>query len=137
MTTTESQTRILVADDDEDILNLVALTLEREGYAVIRARDGAEAVDVALHAQPDLLVLDVMMPKQDGFAVIRALRGEISTETTPILLLTASAASTRAPTPSSASRSARGSSSARSAGSSTCAVPSCARRAGRPAGTRR
>ena len=90
MTATESQARILVADDDEDILNLVALTLEREGYAVIRARDGAEAVDVALHAQPDLLVLDVMMPKQDGFAVIRALRGEISTETTPILLLTAS-----------------------------------------------
>ena len=90
MTTTESQARILVADDDEDILNLVALTLEREGYAVIRARDGAEVVDVALHAQPDLLVLDVMMPKQDGFAVIRALRGEVSTETTPILLLTAS-----------------------------------------------
>lgn len=82
--------RILVADDDEDILNLVALMLEREGYAVLRARDGAEAVDVALDAHPDLLVLDVMMPKQDGFAVIQALRDEATTEATPILLLTAS-----------------------------------------------
>ncbi len=90
MTATESQARILVADDDEDILNLVALTLEREGYAVLRARDGVEAVDVALASLPDLLVLDVMMPKQDGFAVIRALRDDRATETTPILLLTAS-----------------------------------------------
>jgi DNA-binding response OmpR family regulator len=90
MTMLEPRPRILVADDDEDILNLVALLLEREGYAVLRARDGAEAVDVALDGRPDLLVLDVMMPKQDGFAVIRALRGEASTEATPILLLTAS-----------------------------------------------
>ncbi len=90
MTPLDSPIRILVADDDEDILNLVALMLEREGYDVVRARDGAEAVEVAFAARPDLLVLDVMMPKQDGFAVIRALRDETATETTPILLLTAS-----------------------------------------------
>jgi DNA-binding response OmpR family regulator len=90
MTPLDSPIRILVADDDEDILNLVALMLEREGYDVVRARDGAEAVEVAFAARPVLLVLDVMMPKQDGFAVIRALRDETATETTPILLLTAS-----------------------------------------------
>jgi DNA-binding response OmpR family regulator len=90
MSLNESQARILVADDDEDILNLVALMLEREGYAVLRARDGVEAVDVAFAERPDLLVLDVMMPKQDGFAVMRTLRDAHTTEAMPILLLTAS-----------------------------------------------
>lgn len=57
---------MLAADDDEDILELVSLTLRREGYEVIKARDGEEALRLARERTPDLVVLDVMMPGRDG-----------------------------------------------------------------------
>jgi DNA-binding response OmpR family regulator len=82
---------VLAADDDEDILELVAFRLERSGYTVLRARDGQEALDLALEARPDLAVLDVMMPKVDGFELTRRLRAEDATRTMPIILLTARA----------------------------------------------
>ena len=82
---------ILAADDDEDILELVAFRLERSGYTVLRARDGEEALRIAQEAKPDLAVLDVMMPKLDGFAVTRRLRAEGATSRMPIILLTARA----------------------------------------------
>ena len=67
---------ILAADDDQDIRQLVAFRLERSGYTVLQARDGEEALALALEQQPDLAVLDVMMPKIDGFEVTRRLRAE-------------------------------------------------------------
>jgi DNA-binding response OmpR family regulator len=82
---------VLAADDDEDILELVAFRLERSGYTVLRARDGQEALDLALEARPDLAVLDVMMPKVDGFELTRRLRAEEATRRMPIILLTARA----------------------------------------------
>jgi DNA-binding response OmpR family regulator len=82
---------VLAADDDEDILELVAFRLERSGYTVLRARDGEEALRVALEAKPDLAVLDVMMPKLDGFELTRRLRAEDATRRMPIILLTARA----------------------------------------------
>jgi DNA-binding response OmpR family regulator len=82
---------VLAADDDEDILELVAFRLERSGYTVLRARDGEEALRVALEAKPDLAVLDVMMPKLDGFELTRKLRAEEATSRMPIILLTARA----------------------------------------------
>jgi DNA-binding response OmpR family regulator len=82
---------VLAADDDEDILELVAFRLERSGYTVLRARDGEEALRVALEAKPDLAVLDVMMPKLDGFELTRRLRAEDATSRMPIILLTARA----------------------------------------------
>lgn len=82
---------VLAADDDEDILELVAFRLERSGYTVVRARDGEEAVELARTAKPDLAVLDVMMPKLDGFEVTRRLRAEEATSRMPIILLTARA----------------------------------------------
>jgi DNA-binding response OmpR family regulator len=82
---------VLAADDDEDILALVAFRLERSGYTVIQARDGQEALDLALNEKPDLAVLDVMMPKLDGFELTRRLRSEEATSRMPIILLTARA----------------------------------------------
>jgi DNA-binding response OmpR family regulator len=86
-----AQPVVLAADDDEDILELVAFRLERSGYTVLRARDGEEALRVALEAKPDLAVLDVMMPKLDGFELTRRLRADSATSAMPIILLTARA----------------------------------------------
>jgi DNA-binding response OmpR family regulator len=83
------QPLVLAADDDEDILALVSFRLERAGYTVIVAHDGEEALELAVREQPDLAVLDVMMPKLDGFEVTRRLRAEEATRRMPIILLTA------------------------------------------------
>ena len=83
------QPLVLAADDDEDILGLVAFRLERAGYTVILARDGEEALELAVSEQPDVVVLDVMMPKLDGFEVTRRLRADEATSQIPIILLTA------------------------------------------------
>jgi DNA-binding response OmpR family regulator len=85
---------ILAADDDEDILQLVSFRLGRSGYRVLQAHDGEEAVALALEHEPDLAVLDVMMPKMDGFEVVRRLRAEEATKTMPIIMLTARAQDT-------------------------------------------
>jgi DNA-binding response OmpR family regulator len=82
---------VLAADDDEDILELIAFRLERSGYTVLRARDGEEALRVARETRPDLAVLDVMMPKLDGFELTRRLRADEATSKMPIILLTARA----------------------------------------------
>ena len=82
---------VLAADDDEDILELVAFRLERSGYTVLKARDGEEALQVARDALPDLAVLDVMMPKLDGFEVTRRIRADGATKAMPVILLTARA----------------------------------------------
>jgi DNA-binding response OmpR family regulator len=82
---------VLAADDDEDILELVTFRLERSGYAVIQARDGQKALELAVSEQPDLAVIDVMMPKLNGFELTRRLRFERGTSRMPIILLTARA----------------------------------------------
>jgi DNA-binding response OmpR family regulator len=80
---------ILAADDEEDILELIVFRLERSGYTVLAAHDGAEALELARSEQPDLAVLDVMMPKLDGFELTRRLREDEATRQMPIILLTA------------------------------------------------
>ena len=82
---------VLVADDDEDILQLLSFRLERAGYEVVVARDGNEALRLALDLQPAVAILDVMMPELDGFDVTRELRRNPATSTTPVILLTARA----------------------------------------------
>jgi DNA-binding response OmpR family regulator len=83
------QALVLVADDDPDILSLVGFRLERAGYDVLPARDGEEALALALERHPDLAVLDVMMPKLDGYEVTRRLRDNAATSRMPVILLTA------------------------------------------------
>jgi DNA-binding response OmpR family regulator len=80
---------VLAADDDEEILALIAFRLERLGYEVLQAHDGEQALDLARSATPDLAVLDVMMPKLDGYELTRRLREEEPTREMPIILLTA------------------------------------------------
>jgi DNA-binding response OmpR family regulator len=80
---------VLVADDDPDILTLVGFRLERAGYEVLPARDGEEALALALERQPDLAILDVMMPKLDGYEVTQRLRDNAATSGMPVILLTA------------------------------------------------
>ena len=82
---------VLVAEDDEDILALVVFDLEDEGYEVLTARNGMDAVDLALARRPDLILLDVAMPGLDGYEVTRRLRADESTRGTPVVLLTARA----------------------------------------------
>jgi DNA-binding response OmpR family regulator len=80
------QETILLADDDEMIVDVLRYRLEAEGYTVIVARDGEEALHLALSADPDLVLLDVMMPRLQGWEVCRELR---RTSPVPILMLTA------------------------------------------------
>ena len=81
--------RVLIADDDRDILELVGFRLQTSGYDVLKAEDGEEALRVAAESTPDLVVLDVMMPKLDGYEVTRRLRAEEATARIPVILLTA------------------------------------------------
>jgi DNA-binding response OmpR family regulator len=80
---------VLVADDDEDILALVGLRLERAGYEVLAARDGVEALEAVDTRTPDIAVVDVMMPRMDGHELVRRLRARAETRSMPILVLTA------------------------------------------------
>jgi DNA-binding response OmpR family regulator len=80
---------VLVADDDDDIRDLVAFRLDRAGYEVLRAGDGQQALDLAREHNPDLAVLDVMMPKLTGYDVTRELRADAATSRIPVILLTA------------------------------------------------
>jgi DNA-binding response OmpR family regulator len=82
---------VLVADDEEDILNLVRFRLEREGYRVITAADGQAALELARSEGPDLCVLDVMMPKLGGLEVLKELREDPRTASQRVILLTARA----------------------------------------------
>lgn len=93
MSAGEVRTRplVLVADDDEDILSLVSLQLERGNMDVIQARDGDEALALAEERLPDLAVLDVMMPGLNGYEVVKRLRGNERAATMPLILLTARA----------------------------------------------
>lgn len=78
--------KVLVVEDDKTLRETLTYNLTREGYRVLSAGDGGSAIDIARSEQPDLLVLDVMLPRVDGFEVCRTLRREMQT---PILILTA------------------------------------------------
>ena len=84
--------KVLLADDEEDILVLVSATLGGDDrYNLILARDGEEALRRAREDKPDLIFLDVMMPKMDGFEVCRILKSESATKHVKVVMLTAMA----------------------------------------------
>lgn len=89
MTDSDSTPTILVADDEEDLRELVAYRLTRSGYNVIGAEDGQEAFELAAERTPDLMILDVMMPKLDGYELTRRVRAEAALRSIPVILLTA------------------------------------------------
>ncbi len=77
--------KLLVVDDDLELLNLISFALRQAGYFVVQAADGAEALHVFGHEQPDLVILDVNLPKLNGLEVLQRIRAEA---TTPVMLLT-------------------------------------------------
>ncbi|RJQ40381.1 MAG: DNA-binding response regulator [Dehalococcoidia bacterium] len=83
--------KILIVEDDRNLLDTLKYNLRREGYEVVAAADGAEALDVARRAKPGLIILDLMLPGISGLEVCRILRKEM---TVPILMLTAKAEET-------------------------------------------
>lgn len=83
------QKRILIADDEEDVVTTLQFTLEKEGYQCLTAYDGKEALDKAKTENPDLIVLDIMMPKMNGYEVSRLLKFDARFKHIPIVMLTA------------------------------------------------
>ena len=81
--------KILVADDEPNIVISLEYLMKREGYTVLVARDGQEALDTITRDRPDLVLLDVMMPKKSGFEVCQAVRANEELQATKILMLTA------------------------------------------------
>ncbi|MEZ4386660.1 MAG: response regulator [Candidatus Krumholzibacteriia bacterium] len=82
---------ILVCDDEANIRHIMDFSLEAEGFEVIEAADGDEALRLAVTAAPDLVLLDIMMPGNDGLTVCRHLKENPATRHIPVLLLTARA----------------------------------------------
>lgn len=81
--------RVLVVEDESALLTLLTYNLEREGYHVLEARDGEEALLIAEEQNPDLILLDWMLPQLSGIEVCRRLRARAETRNTPIIILTA------------------------------------------------
>jgi DNA-binding response OmpR family regulator len=86
--------KVLVVDDEKDITALVAYHLEREGFRVLQAHDGLQALDLVKRERPNVLILDLMLPQMSGLDVCRRLRKEPDTVRLPILMLTAKAEET-------------------------------------------
>ncbi len=82
---------VVVADDEEDILDLVTTIIERSGHEVLPVRDGAAALAAIRERRPDLVILDIAMPEVDGLEVLRRLRSDARTSELPVLLLSARA----------------------------------------------
>ena len=83
------QQNILIADDELDIQMLLSLFFERQGYHIVRVRDGHEAINAALTFSPDLLLLDVQMPRKNGIEVVQELRANPRFADTPMIAITA------------------------------------------------
>ena len=89
MTSEGPARRILVVDDDEHTRNLLRDLCEQTGYEVACSNDGVEAMETLAQGQPDLVLLDLMMPRKDGFSVLKALREAEATRELPVIILTA------------------------------------------------
>ena len=83
--------RVLVVDDERHIVRLVQVNLERQGYEVLTAYDGVECLEKAKAEKPDLIILDVMMPRMDGFEALQRLKSDPETGQIPVIMLTARA----------------------------------------------
>jgi len=79
--------KILIAEDEEVLLNVLKDRFEAEGWEVTTARDGEEAVESIKKIRPDLVLLDLLMPKKDGFEVLKEIRGDPEFKTLPIIVV--------------------------------------------------
>ena len=83
--------KILVVDDERHIVRLVEVNLTKAGYDVTSAYDGIEALEKVAEDKPDMIILDVMMPRMDGFDTLKKLQADPETEGIPVIMLTAKA----------------------------------------------
>ena len=83
--------KILVTDDEKDIVELISYNLEKEGFSVLKAYDGEAALRSVRLQKPDLIILDLMLPKMSGLDVCKAIRSNQETTSLPIIMLTAKA----------------------------------------------
>jgi len=83
------QAKVLVVDDDPDDLKMISMILAPEGYQVVTAQNGREALEKVESEEPDLIILDVMMPELDGFAACAKLKSSPERKGIPVILLTA------------------------------------------------
>lgn len=81
--------RILLADDAKNVILVLKMSLEKAGYDVLVARDGLSALEKAQSEEPDLILLDILMPKMNGFLVLEALRDEPKTINIPVVFISA------------------------------------------------
>jgi two-component system alkaline phosphatase synthesis response regulator PhoP len=81
--------KILTCDDEKNIVRLIQVNLERQGYEVVTAYNGRECLEVVAREHPDLIVLDLMMPEMTGFEVLDELKKSPETENIPVIMLTA------------------------------------------------
>lgn len=86
---TDARTRILIVDDEPDLLTVLHIALETEGFEVIEASDGERGLELARSDKPDLIVLDLMLPRMDGYKVCRALKFDDRYRRIPIIILSA------------------------------------------------
>jgi len=84
----KSKYTILLAEDDQFLQRMYATKLEQSGLLVVTASDGAKALELVKKKKPDLLVLDILMPKKDGFEVLQAVRADPSLKNVPVIVLT-------------------------------------------------
>ncbi|HRY30378.1 MAG TPA: response regulator [Elusimicrobiota bacterium] len=81
--------KILVVDDDKDIVDLICFLVQKDGHTTLKAGDGQACLDQVAREKPDMIVLDVMMPVMDGYTVVTQLASNDETRAIPILILTA------------------------------------------------
>ena len=80
--------KILIVEDDKMISNMYETKLKQEGFFVLVAENGASGLDLAVKEEPDIVLLDVILPQMDGFSVLQELRGNPGTKKTPVVMLT-------------------------------------------------
>ncbi len=83
----KTKARILVVDDNRSLVRIIEGILQRQGYEIVTAYDGVEAIEKVEATRPDLIVLDIVMPRLDGYQVCRTLQNDPKTATIPVLML--------------------------------------------------
>ena len=81
--------KILLAEDDKQIADMISFKLTNNGHKIVRAQDGEQAVNLVARERPDLILLDAMMPGLSGFEVLRRLKGDAATRSIPVIMVTA------------------------------------------------
>jgi len=84
----DKKAKIMVVEDEPEILELYALKFNNEGFSVVEATHGKQGLKLAKKEKPDLILLDIIMPRMDGFSVLKKLKKESSTKDIPVILLT-------------------------------------------------